>query len=209
MRRRELLWLMGVGWLHALVGFIRPTEAHQDEGRPQAAPGRQVVQIPALTFTLTDQDGRPFALQSWRGRVIVVTFGYTMCPDVCPLLAAHLVVIQQELPEVDRNSPGLLFITTDPEHDRPVILRAYGTRLGADFTTWKFLTGSVKELRPVWRGFGVAVKRLDPGQVDHTALTTIIDREGIRRVNYYGTRWHSQVVMQDMVAWARAGARSP
>jgi protein SCO1/2 len=193
---------MSTSWLTVFPWLIRSSEAHRDELALQAVPGRQVVQIHPPTFTLTDQDEQPFSLQSWRGRVIVVTFGYTTCPDVCPLLAAHLAVIQQEIPAVDRSRTGLLFITTDPSHDRPAVLQAYGTRLGADFSTWKFLTGSIEDLTPVWRAFAVAVKTLGPGQVDHTALTTIVDREGIRRVNYYGTRWHPQAVMRDMAAWA-------
>jgi protein SCO1 len=132
-----------------------------------------------------------------------VTFGFTTCRDVCPLLAANLALIQKQLEEADRTRTGLLFITTDPEHDSPTALRAYGTQLGADFSTWKFLTGSAQELGRVWRGFGVSVKKLGPGEVDHTTLTTLVDGDGIRRVNYYGTRWRPEPVMLDLLALAR------
>ena len=206
MRRRDLLWLFSMSWLFGLDLFSHPAPARQEGSARARAAGRQLVRIPAPTFTLTDQEGFPFASYSWRGRVVVVTFGYTMCPDVCPLLAANLAVIQQGLPEAERLRSGFLFISTDPEHDSPAVLREYGMRLGIDFATWKFLTGSVAELRPVWRGFGVSVQQLRPGQVDHTTLTTIVDREGIRRVNYYGTRWVPQTLMDDLVALVRDGA---
>jgi protein SCO1 len=209
MRRRELLWLMSLGWLYSPGLLIRPAAAHREGSNPTSAAGRQTVRIPAPTFTLTDQDGNPFVFQSWRRRAVLVTFGFTTCQDVCPILAANLAFIQQHLEEADQTSTGLLFITTDPEHDSPAVLRAYGAQLGADFSTWKFLTGSAQALGPVWRSFGVPVKRLGAGQVDHTTLTTIVDREGIRRVNYYGTRWSSETVMNDLVAWAHRGSSRP
>jgi protein SCO1/2 len=209
MQRRDLLWLMSLSWLYGPALLDRPVAAHREESGRASGASRQSVQIPAPTFTLADQEGQPFAFQSWRGRVVLVTFGFTTCPDVCPLLAANLAAIRQELSEADLTRTGLLFVTTNPEHDSPTVLRAYGAQLGADFSTWKFLTGSVQELGPVWRGFGVVVQERGPGQVDHTTLTTLVDREGIRRVNYYGTRWRPETVMDDLVAWARRMPKRP
>jgi protein SCO1/2 len=203
MHRRTFLAIVGAACLASPALCLRPAQAHRDDAEPSPAFGRQIVHIPAPTFTLTDQDGQAFALQSWRGRAIAVTFGYTMCPDVCPLLAANLALIQQELSEAERARTGLLFITTDPERDTPAVLRAYGVKLGADFATWKFLTGDVAALRPVWRGFGVSVKQLGPAKVDHTTLTTLVDRQGLRRVNYYGTRWDPPTLLRDLRALAQ------
>jgi protein SCO1/2 len=209
MRRRDLLWLTGLGWLAGPVLLIRPAPAHREESGRAATAGRQVVQAPAPTFTLTDQDGAPFIFQSWRGRAVLVTFGFTTCQDVCPLLAAHLAFIQRQLEAADQTRTGLLFITTDPERDSPGVLQAYGAQFGADFSTWKFLTGSARQLGSVWRGFGVSVKKLGEGQADHTTLTTIVDPKGIRRVNYYGAQWRPETVMTDLVAWARGGPTRP
>jgi protein SCO1/2 len=203
MRRRQFLWLLNAGWLGGLVVSRGAADAHKEDSLLKGRTGRQAVKISTPDFTLTDQDGQPFSLRDWRGRVVIVTFGFTTCVDVCPLLAANLAVIQRELPEAARPRTGLLLITSDPEYDTPAILRQYGERFGADFETWKFLTGTVEELEWVWKGFGVAVKKRGPGQVDHTTLTTIVDPEGIRRVNYFGTRWSPQTLMSDLVAWAR------
>ena len=203
MHRREFSRFVSLGILYGPVLLMRPAQAHEDQADHPPVPGRQLIQVPAPTFTLIDQNGQPFALQSWRGRAVAVIFGFTSCPDVCPLLAANFALIQQELSEAERIRIGLLFITTDPEHDTPAVLREYGERLRADFATWKWLTGEVKALKPVWRSFGVLVKKVGPRQVDHTTLTTLIDREGIRRVNYYGTRWEPQTLMRDLVALRR------
>jgi protein SCO1/2 len=204
MRRRDMLLLLGAGWAGGLALLVRPVAAHKEGSALTPAAGRQAVRIPAPDFTLTDQEGRSFALRSWRGRAVLVTFGFTGCVDACPVLAANLAVIQRKLPEAERTRTGFLLITTDPDHDRPAVLREYGARLGADLSTWKFLTGGVEELAPAWKAFGIAVKKRGPGQVDHTALATIVDREGIRRVNYYGTRWHPQSVMRELLSWARS-----
>jgi protein SCO1/2 len=202
MRRREFLYVTSMGVLSGPTLLTGPAQAHTDRADRTPAAGRQVVQIPAPSFTLRDQDGRSFVFQSWRQRTVAVTFGYTTCPDICPLLAAKFALIQQDLPEDARARTGLLFITTDPEHDTPAVLQEYGARLGADFATWKFLTGGVAQLRPVWRGFGVSVQKFGRGQVDHTTLTTLVDREGLRRVNYYGTRWDPETLRHDVVALA-------
>ncbi len=198
MRRRELLRLLAVGWAGGLAISADPAAAHKEDSILGGRAGRQGVQLAAPDFTLTDQDGQPFSLRSWRGRAVVVTFGFTTCVDVCPLLAANLAVMQRELPPAERTRTGFLLITTDPEHDTPSVLREYGGRFGADFLTWKFLAGTLEELWWVWKGFGVAVKKRGPGQVDHTTLTTLVDREGIRRLNYYGTRWRPHTALRDL-----------
>jgi len=200
MRRRDILGLMAMGWAAGMTIPTRWAAAHKEGSRLTPAAGRQAVRTPAPDLTLTDQDGQPFSLRGWRGRAVLVTFGFTTCVDVCPLLAANLAVMQRDLSEGDRARIGFVLITTDPEDDTPPILREYGARFGADFSTWKFLTGSPEELEGVWRGFGVAVKKRGPGQVDHTTLTTLLDREGIRRINYWGTRWRPQTALRDLLS---------
>ena len=106
MRRRDLLWLMSLGWLYSPGLLIRPAAAHREGSNPTSAAGRQTVRIPAPTFTLTDQDGDPFVFQSWRGRAVLVTFGFTTCQDVCPILAANLAFIQQHLSRLPQSTPG-------------------------------------------------------------------------------------------------------
>src|SRR5712691_30050 len=124
----------------------------------RGAVGREAVQLPVPDFKLVDQDSRAFRVRSLRGKVVLVTFIYTTCPDFCPLLTAKFAGIERTLKSQGLNRHFLLSITTDPEADTPEVLRSYGRRFGADFHSWAFLTGDKKELSEVWRLFGVRVK---------------------------------------------------
>jgi protein SCO1/2 len=94
----------------------------------------------------------------------------------------------------------LISITTDPEIDSPKVLRSYAQRYQADFQNWAFLTGSEAQLKPVWRGFGVRVIKKGRGLVQHTSLTTVIDRQGVRRFNHYGEKWRTADVEKDVLS---------
>lgn len=89
-------------------------------------------------------------------------------------------------------------ISTDPKRDTPEKLKSHGDAFKADYRRWHFLTGSAKELEPVWKAFGVRVKELGDGQVQHTNLLTLIDGKGFRRVDYYGDKWLEKEVLKDM-----------
>jgi protein SCO1 len=164
--------------------------------------GRRVVKTAVLDFTLTDQDGKVFRLASARGKLLLVTFIFTTCPDVCPLLTAKFATIQRALQEKKTNDVILLSITTDPERDSAAALKDYADRFKADTRNWSFLTGSRQELAKVWKAFGVNVTKTDSGDVQHTGLTTLIDRQSIRRVDYYGDKWPDKEVLKD-IQWLR------
>lgn len=175
----------------------------------RGAVGREAVQLPVPDFNLVDQDSRPFRVRSLRGKVVLVTFIYTDCPDVCPLLTAKFAGIERTLKSQGLDRHFLLSITTDPEADTPKVLRSYGRRFGADFHSWAFLTGDKKELSEVWRLFGVRVKKSGKGLVGHTGLTTLIDGRGIRRIDYYGDSWTENEVLKDIADLAKAGQAGP
>lgn len=186
--------------------FIRPASAHLPGGPKKGESGRKTVSVPVQDFTLTDQDGKEFRFQSLRGKVVLITFIFTTCPDFCPLLTAKLSHIQQKLQAERKNGYFLLTITTDPEIDKPSVLKSYGERYRADLRSWAFLTGDKKNLTKVWDTFGVKVKRLSNGQVQHTGLTVLVDREGIQRVNYFGDRWQEKEILKDLETLAAGGS---
>jgi protein SCO1 len=165
--------------------------------------GRRVVNKPVPDFKLTDQDGRPFQFAAARAKVVLVTFVFTTCPDVCPLFTANFAGIQRRLDEQKINDYLLLTITTDPERDSAAVLREYADRFKADFKRWSFLTGTRAELSKVWKLFGVNVVKTDSGQVQHTSFTTLVDRQGKRRVDYYGDKWREKEILKD-IEWLRA-----
>ncbi|MBI2871242.1 MAG: SCO family protein [Candidatus Omnitrophica bacterium] len=182
-----------------LLTILAAPAISQISGPPKrGAVGRKAVQMPVPDFTLIDQDKRPIRFGSLRGKAVLVTFIYATCPDVCPLLTAKFAGIQRGLKSRGLNHHFLLSVTTDPEADTPEVLRSYGQRFGADLRSWAFLTGDKNELSEAWRFFGVRVKKHDKGLTDHTGLTTLIDRQGIRRIDYYGNSWTENEVLKDI-----------
>jgi len=161
---------------------------------------RRTVQTPVRDFTLVDQEGKPFRFSGARGKLVLATFIFTACPDVCPLLSAKFAAIDRFLSKQKRDDYLLLSITTDPARDTPPALHAYAAGFQADPRRWRFLTGPRAQIEAVWRNFGVNVRVSAGGQVQHTALTTLIDKQGIRRVDYYTDRWDEQQVLKD-IAW--------
>ena len=160
--------------------------------------GRRETNVAAPSFTLTNQAGQRFKFNANSGKVVLVTFIYTTCPDVCPLFSAHFAAIQRAVEEEKRENYLLLSISTDPKRDTPAKMKAYAETFKADFKHWQFLTGSQKDLSEVWKNFGVNVKDHGNGQIQHTNLTTLIDAKGVRRVDYYGDKWLVKEVLKDI-----------
>jgi protein SCO1/2 len=160
--------------------------------------GRRVVKKPVSDFVLTDQSGKSFRLADQRGKVIAVTFIYTRCPDVCPLLSARFAAMNRSLAGKKTSDYLFVSITTDPQHDTTKNLAAYAKLFGAEKSRWVFLTGSQQTLQRVWKDFGVTVTRLPGDEIQHTELTTLIDGRGLRRVDYYGDQWQEKQVLKDI-----------
>jgi protein SCO1/2 len=153
----------------------------------------------APDFALTSQDGAEVTLESLRGRVVAVTFIYTSCSDVCPMLSDKLARVQDALGPDFGTRIAFLSITVDPEHDTPEVLKEYAEALDADLAGWSFLTGEPAAIRDVAHRYGVAVAKAADGQVDHTLLTTLVDRRGIMRVQYLGYRFDEKEFRHDLL----------
>ena len=159
---------------------------------------RREVNVPIEDFVLIDQNGRAFDFQTLRGKVVVVTFGYTTCPDICPLTTAALRQLQDSFGRDERSRVHLLMMTTDPEIDSPAVLAAYAKRYNVDLSTWSFLSGDPAVLAEVWKHFGVTVQRRARGLIDHTSLTALVDGRGVMRYVYYGAAPDTEMVGKDL-----------
>lgn len=177
--------------------LVDSTENHAHEVKQNIVERRQ-VNLSIADFSLTDQGGKTFQFKNLRGKVVVVAFAYTTCPDVCPLITAALRQVQTHLSSGERKNSHLLTVTTDPEIDSPKVLAGYAKRYGAELSGWSFLTGDESTLKPVWKNFGVGVKRKARGLVDHTPLTAIVDRHGVLRFAYIGPSPDVKSVLGDM-----------
>lgn len=153
--------------------------------RPRAAPPR-----PAPDFTLRTAEGREFRLSQHRGAVVLLTFGHTACPDVCPTILAEFAQVKARL-GAPRRQVLFVFVTVDPERDSPDRIRAYTRAFDA---TVIGLTGSAEQMEQVRRAYGVtARKRMVGGTaaaylVDHSAFVYVIDADGRLRLMFpFGT----------------------
>jgi protein SCO1/2 len=95
---------------------------------------------------------------------------------------------------------AFLSITVDPERDTPEVLKEYGEAFGANFAGWFFLTGSRSAIADVTRRYGVFASKTENGNVDHTFLTSIIDRYGILRVQYLGVGFDPEEFRLDLLS---------
>jgi protein SCO1/2 len=146
---------------------------------------------PAPDFSLVSQDGNPVTLTSLRGKVVAVTFVYTYCSDVCPLLSHELVEVQDALRADFGRKIAFVAITLDPQQDTPEMLRLYAQAHGASPAGWNFLTGPVGPVREVARRYGVAAGKNANGAIDHNLVTSIVDASGVLRVQYLGMRFET------------------
>jgi protein SCO1 len=153
---------------------------------------------PAPEFALTAADGARVTLADLRGKVVAVTFIYASCADTCPLLTAKLVGVQKRLGPADAARTRFIAVTVDPGRDTPEVLRDYGTGHGARPPAWAFLTGTPQEIRDVTHRYGVYVKAGPGGAVDHTFLTSLVDRDGVLRVQYLGVRFDPAEFLRDV-----------
>ncbi|EME70913.1 hypothetical protein H261_05874 [Paramagnetospirillum caucaseum] len=131
-------------------------------------------------FLLTDMNGRTVTDEMYRGRIRLVTFGYTFCPDICPTVLNTLSVVLDHL-GADRTKVATLFISVDPERDTPAHLKEY---LNA-FPDITGLSGTPEQVAAAARNFKVRYERQKPEgddsrayAVDHSASIYIMDREG-------------------------------
>ena len=187
-----------IGVLLLMLGS-RDLYAHVPEPAKNATKNAATVDVKAPDFVLTNQDNQRFDSTRLRGKVIVLNFIFTTCTDVCPLFTANLVQLQRNLSRRYGDELFFVSVTTDPEVDSANVLKAYAQRHGADFKNWAFLTGSAAQLKQVWNGFSVRVIPQGRGLVQHTSLTTVIDRQGIRRINYLGEKWQLQDLERDLL----------
>lgn len=174
-------------WLAVLLTLVFLTGC----GAPAATPpetisdGFKGIELPTPyvipDITLTDTDGRPFAIRTDPERPVrVLFFGYTHCPDICPGVLADVAGALNRVPEEVRSEVEVIFVTTDPARDTPAAIRTYLDRFDPAFTG---LTGSIDDITALADAVGVAMARQDElpdggYEVDHTASLIGVDRQG-------------------------------
>ena len=126
---------------------------------------------PAAEIKLQDASGKDFTLSNQRGNVVVLYFGYTNCPDECPLTMAHLKLALDRMGSRASNV-RVAMITTDPKRDTPGALQSFLGKFSPDFLG---LLGTQDQLEQVWKDYGVTVE--DSGET-HSFFVYVIDPSG-------------------------------
>ena len=169
---RLMLWALVVLALAgaALLFLRQPASQPRPEPSVQAAFGGP--------FTLVDSGGRSFSSSQLAGKPYAIFFGFTHCPDVCPTTLARLVKLRGQLGGGDQ-ALTILFVTVDPQRDRPEAVRRYLSLFDEPIVG---LTGSPAQIERVKRQFGIFSQNVPDGAggygVDHTSSVLLFDRSG-------------------------------
>jgi len=134
-------------------------------------------------FTLTDGiSGTPVTLSAQQGKVVVLSFLYTQCPDICPLTAEEFRQAQQKLTADERDRTLFVAVSVDPLHDTPAAVQAFAGDHGLA-TNFVFLVGAAAQLQAVWSAYGIRIET-DPSVagVGHSDAIYLIDAKGRARV---------------------------
>lgn len=117
-----------------------------------------VPPIPVQDFILIDENGEYISLSQYEGKVVVVAFLFTRCPDICPVVSANLAFIVDQLGERYGTEVQILSITVDPWTDNSSVMHDYASTRGLG---WPHLTGELGDLEPVWMNFDVGLTTYD------------------------------------------------
>lgn len=189
--------------LVAVTGLVTGLTACGD--RPQTGPrerdpdpafrGRVLAEpVGRPDFTLLDASGRPYDfLEETRGKVALLFFGYTHCPDVCPIHMGNIAAVLDDLGAERRRRVEVVFVTTDPDRDTPERIRSWLHRFDPGFVG---LRGSRAEVDSIQRSLGLPPSVLEPAAaagddylVGHAAQVLAFSPDGPARVVYpFGSR---------------------
>ncbi len=146
----------------AMLGILLTCCGGGNKAQPVAGlVGGTAIEHPVLAadFTLTDQHGSPFRMADTRGKVVLMSFIYTHCTDICPFEAVK-VKGAHDLLGSDADKVAFVTVTTDPKRDTPAVTAAYSKALGL-YDAWYFVGGAAKDVQAVWAAYGIGVT-VDP-----------------------------------------------
>ena len=185
-RRHTLKGLAAAGLLLPIAGLLAACSDSKVQFHSVDLTGADY----AKDFQLTDFNGQPRTLADYKGKVVVLFFGYTQCPDVCPTTMAELAEAKKLL-GADGDKLQGIFISVDPERDTPEVLKAYMGSFDPTFVA--LYADSPEKLAATGKSFKVYFKRVDGKTptsytMDHTAASYVYDQKGqLRLYTRYGS----------------------
>lgn len=143
----------------------------------------------AADFNLTQANGIPFNLRDQQGKIVLLFFGYTSCPDFCPTTLAEMNLVMNQLGDKSENVQ-VVFVSVDPKRDTPEKIQAYAGQFHPGFIG---LSGSQEELEPIWQSYSIFREEVESDSslgviVNHTVRLYLVDKQGNLRLSYaYGS----------------------
>jgi cytochrome oxidase Cu insertion factor (SCO1/SenC/PrrC family) len=159
-------------------------------GNPNLDPGTSLGGIRAPNFRLTNQFGQRISLSAFRGKVVILAFTDSECTTICPLTTASMVAAKDLLGQAG-SKVQLLGIDANPEATSRANVMAYSRSHGM-VNQWQFLTGSLPELRAVWKSYHIDVQIMK-GEIDHTPALFVIDARGREQRLYLTTMAYASI----------------
>jgi protein SCO1/2 len=183
-----ILILAGVGIFYWLS---RPDPSVLDDALAATPPpipdtvfvGDEIVPpIPAPEFDLINHTDERVTNEDLKGRIILLSFAYTSCPDTCPIMFGRFMSVIDEFEELVGEDLDLVFVSVDPEVDTPERLSLHTELMDGK---WYFLTEELMVMEQVWDEYKIRVEK-DGNLVGHSNLTYLLDDQGLIRVRYVG-----------------------
>jgi protein SCO1/2 len=174
MRGAILLLSFAIG----LLPWPARLSAHDHDHMMKTSEPLSGTSIYNLTSGWTNQDGKRVKLESLRGEPVVVAMGYTSCKDICSMIVADMVAIEDRAKEASLKGIHFAFFSLDSAIDTPERLTAYAKDHGLDPAHWTLYQGDDKAVRELAAALGVRYRRDAAGGFDHSAIITILDVDG-------------------------------
>ena len=176
--RLRLLLVVLAGFLIGAIGGAAVLLTKGAPAPPVETTGKALI---GGHFALIDQTGKPITDRDFRGRYLLVFFGFTHCPDICPTELQVMAAALEALSPQERKEIVPVFITLDPERDTPEVMATYVKNFGQDFVG---LTGSVKSISAVAKAYRIAYSKFQQDKtsgdytIDHSSLVYLMDKNG-------------------------------
>lgn len=157
-------------------------------------------------FTLENLDRKPVQFNELDGKVRLVSFIYTKCPDVCPATSEIMEKVQEELKKkgIFGSETAFITITFDPQTDTPEVLQRYASAFHADLGGWYFLRGEEAAIAQVASQFGIGYEKQPDGMYIHTMKTFLVDKDkNIRKMYGMGAGMDINEIIDDMERLAK------
>lgn len=197
-RRSKAAWLLAASAASAILALAacKPSSPDSVGAGASGASTAEALHFNAVDITgaayakqlsLKDVDGKVRSLDEFKGKVVFLFFGYTQCPDVCPTTMSDLTAVRKKL-GADGDRVQGVFVTVDPERDKPEVLKAYLAAMDPSFVG---LHGSLAETEAAAKEFKVFYQKVEGREggytIDHTAGAFVFDPQGqVRLFVRYG-----------------------